>query len=289
LQAGTIYGTASPEAPTGWLGRFLDGVEPGELPPAVDFNRAATLLLTGASYQPLSLNSLTNFGVYPSADADARMRAYARLQNLPTDSAVKQRHSRLRRDVLALSDILRTIGETYESAPGVDYDRFSGSWMRDCAALIAADRGLRCAAVPFPGYDTHEGQNVGPPNNLPAHQLLLTSLSQSIAALYADLESHGVAERVVILACSEFGRRAFDNVALGTDHGFGSLALVIGDTVKGGVYGDYPDLRDDYLVFGRNLDVHTDFRSVFGTILAQHFGADPEAIFDAAFPQLSFL
>src|SRR5262249_45747582 len=100
---------------------------------------------------------------------------------------------------------------------------------------------------------------------------------------------HGVSERVVVVVFSEFGRRAAENNDLGTDHGLASIALVIGDAVKGGVYGDYPDLREDALVLEGNLDVHVDFRSVYATILAQHLGADPERILGGNFPQLAFL
>jgi uncharacterized protein (DUF1501 family) len=289
FQSGTTYGNAPPAAPTGWVGRFLDGVDPGELPAAIDFNRAATLLLTGASSQPLSLNSVREFKVSPSADVAARTSAYMRLQNLAADSAVKQRNNQLRREVVSLSERLQTISQQYVPAAGVTYDPFFGGLMRECAALITANRGLRCVAVGFPGYDTHAAQNAGPPDVPPVHQTLLSWVSQAIASLYDDLVGQGIAHRVVILVFSEFGRRVFMNSGLGTDHGFGSLAFVIGERVKGGMHGDYPDLRDRYLVLDGNLDVHTDFRSLFGTILAKHLHADPGPIFAGDFPILDFL
>jgi uncharacterized protein (DUF1501 family) len=154
---------------------------------------------------------------------------------------------------------------------------------------VAADRGVRCVGMSLGIFDTHAAQNAGPPLNAGYHQALLNLVSDGVAALYADLAGHGLADRVVILLSSEFGRRAFENSVLGTDHGLGSLALVIGDRVKGGVYGDYPDLREQHLVLDGNLAVHIDFRSVFATILAQHLGADPEPIVRGDFPQLGFL
>ena len=40
---------------------------------------------------------------------------------------------------------------------------------------------------------------------------------------------------------TEFGRRVQENGS-GTDHGSGSVAFVIGDAIKGRVYGEYPSL-----------------------------------------------
>jgi uncharacterized protein (DUF1501 family) len=114
-------------------------------------------------------------------------------------------------------------------------------------------------------------------------------VSEAVAAFQADLEGHGVADRVVTVVCSEFGRRLQQNYIGGTDHGYASMVLVIGQPVVGGVYGDYPDLRDDALVFDGNLDVHVDFRSVYATLLAKHLGADPEPILHDSFEPLSFL
>src|SRR5262245_42949798 len=246
LQAGDTHGVVPTFAPTGWLGRFLDDAEPGALPGGIDFGSTA-LLLTGSRTEPLSLRALSDFGISPSGDAAARLQAYARIQNLPTPPGVMERSSRLRRQMLGLSDTLHTISSSYEVTPGVVYPAGdAGALFRDCAALIAADQGVRCLGVDFGFFDTHGSQNAGAP--IPLHQALLKLVSDGVAALHADLVGHGMADRVVILVLSEFGRRAWENSLLGTDHGVGSVVLAIGDPVKGGVYGDYPDLREQYLI-----------------------------------------
>jgi len=291
LQSGDTYGSVPPGVPSGWLGRFLDDLEPVEVPRGVNFSEGM-LLLRGQRSQPLSLRQLEGFGVYPSHDGPARYATYQLLQQLPSDVAVKTDNSQLRREVVQLSDTLQSITASYQVAAGVQYpdSEFARS-MRDCAALIAADRGVRALAVGargFSGFDTHVLQNFGGPDK-PIHQLLWALFSDAIAAFYADLDAHALADRVVILLFSEFGRRAFENNDGGTDHGFGSLAFVIGGRVRGGVYGDYPDLRDEYLALNGHLDVHTDFRSVYSTILANHLSADPERILNGRFPPLAFL
>jgi uncharacterized protein (DUF1501 family) len=289
FQTGAIYGSAPPAAPTGWLGRFLDGVDPGELPAGVDFS-GAPLLLSGVRSEPLSLHALGALGVQPSADVDARATAYRHLQDLPTDAEVKARHSQLRRQMLELGGTLQAIANAYHTTPGVTYPPTSiAAALHDCAALIAADRGVRALAVSFGLFDTHAKQHIELLPGVAFHQGLWITVSEAIAAFYADLAGHGVSERVVIVVFSEFGRRPAENNNLGTDHGLASMALVIGDAVKGGVYGEYPDLREEALVLQGNLDVHVDFRSVYATILAQHLGADPERILGGDFPPLAFL
>jgi uncharacterized protein (DUF1501 family) len=289
LQTGDTYGAAPPSAPTGWLGRFLDGLDAAELPGGIDFS-TSPLLLTGRASQPLALQALSGFGVYPSADAEARTAAYRRLQNVSGQGAVQQYNSRLRLQVQALSGKLQAISDSYEVADGVTYPFTSlAAGLRDCAALIAADRGVRALAVGLAGFDTHSGQNLVQYDGPPFHQYLWTTVSDAVDAFHADLRGHGLGDRVVTLIFSEFGRRAHDNNDAGTDHGYSSSLFVIGDRVKGGVYGAYPDLREDRLVLEGNLDVHVDFRSVYATILARHLDADPERILAGSFAQLGFL
>jgi uncharacterized protein (DUF1501 family) len=289
FQTGDVYGTAPPLPPTGWLGRFLDGVQPAALPAAIDFS-GAPLLLSGSTNQPLSLYALDGFGVYPSADYDARLTAYARLQDAPGAGGVADRNRRLRTQLIDLGGALQTISDTYQVAAGVTYPpTYLAGALHDCAALIAADRGVRGLAVGFGGFDTHAGELEGPPDTAPYHAGLWSEVSDAIAAFYADVHGHGIGGRVVVLVFSEFGRRGFENNDQGTDHGFASVALAIGDPVRGGVYGDYPDLRDQYLVLDGNLDVRVDFRSVYATILAKHLAADPAQILGGSFPQLAFL
>src|SRR5690606_23128763 len=108
-------------------------------------------------------------------------------------------------------------------------------------------------------------------------------------AFLADMEGHGLRDEVLVLVCSEFGRRPLENSEDGTDHGFAGPMFVLGGRVRGGVWADYPDLRDDYLVLDGNLDVTVDFRAVYATILARHLGVDPGPILGGDFEPLGFL
>ena len=80
-------------------------------------------------------------------------------------------------------------------------------------------------------------------------------------------------EDIVIVTMSEFGRTAQENGDAGTDHGHGSMMMVLGGAVRGGkVYGRWPGLEPEQLYEGRDLAVTTDFRAVLGELVTGHLG-----------------
>ena len=84
--------------------------------------------------------------------------------------------------------------------------------------------------------DGDEQNDRGGGATLGYHDTLLKEVSDAIAAFQADLEAHGLCDRVLTLTISEFGRTAYINGDRGTDHGFSSVAFAIGDAVNGGVH-----------------------------------------------------
>jgi uncharacterized protein (DUF1501 family) len=114
-------------------------------------------------------------------------------------------------------------------------------------ALIFADVG---------GFDTHADQ-------LRVHAQLLRELGDGLAAFQRTVETQGAAERVILAAWSEFGRRPAENAMGGTDHGSAGPVLVLGKTIRGGVFGRAPSLKDTD--FG-NLIPTVDFRDVYAML-----------------------
>jgi uncharacterized protein (DUF1501 family) len=74
----------------------------------------------------------------------------------------------------------------------------------------------------------------------------------------------------------------------GTDHGAGGCAFVIGDAVKGGLYGEYPSLEAGKLMEG-DLHFNNDFRGTYATLLERWMGLDSKPIVGGSFEQLDFL
>jgi uncharacterized protein (DUF1501 family) len=142
------------------------------------------------------------------------------------------------------------------------------------AAMLAAKLPLRCVAITAPGsYDTHSEQ----PQAL-ADGLDITA--RSLFSFQRDLEARGLADRVLTLVWSEFGRRGEENGS-GTDHGAAGSAFLIGNRARGRMVGEFPGLTNGLDDDG-NLRPTSDFRGVYCSLLEQWLGADASAVIPGA-------
>ena len=146
--------------------------------------------------------------------------------------------------------------------------------------LITTNTGVKLLHVTLGGFDTHYTE-------LTRHDDLMGYLDQAVSAFYGDLAAHGMADKVLVATWSEFGRRPKENASGGTDHGAASPLILIGDPVKGGMFGEAPSLTQ--LDSTGNLQYSVDFRAVYQEILGAHLGADPKEILNASFDKLGFI
>jgi len=141
------------------------------------------------------------------------------------------------------------------------------------AAMLASNLPLRCVAITAPGeYDTHSDQ----PQAL-ADGLDVTA--RSLFAFQRDLEARGLANRVLTLVWSEFGRRAEENGS-GTDHGAAGTAFLMGTRARGKMIGEFPGVTK--LDEDGNLRNTSDFRSIYSSLLEQWLGQDAGPIIPGA-------
>jgi uncharacterized protein (DUF1501 family) len=139
-----------------------------------------------------------------------------------------------------------------------------GRSLQQLARLIKAEAGVEAAFAEIGGWDHHSSENQQLSN-------LLRQFSSAIAAFCLDMGDR--MEDVVLVTMSEFGRTAEENGDGGTDHGHGSLMMVIGGPVQGGkVYGKWPGLEKEQLFEGRDLAVTTDYRAVLSELVSGHLG-----------------
>jgi uncharacterized protein (DUF1501 family) len=139
-----------------------------------------------------------------------------------------------------------------------------GRNLQQLARLIKADAGVEAAFAEIGGWDHHGNEN-------PQLANLLRQFSTSIAAFCQDMGDR--MEDIVLVTMSEFGRTVQENGNAGTDHGHGSLMMVLGGPVQGGkVYGRWPGLEKEQLYEGRDLAVTTDFRAVLSELVKGHLG-----------------
>lgn len=156
-------------------------------------------------------------------------------------------------------------GRTFQPGEGGYPAAPVGQSLRLLAALIQSDVGLRVGFAEVGGWDTHVQQQGVLVRNL-------ADLGKALAAFRADLGP--LLDEVVLVAATEFGRTVRQNGTLGTDHGHGSVAFVLGGRVNGGkIHGRWPGLGDDQLFEGRDLAVTTDLRAVLAAAARAQLGA----------------
>ncbi|MCU0757743.1 MAG: DUF1501 domain-containing protein [Steroidobacteraceae bacterium] len=159
----------------------------------------------------------------------------------------------------------------------------SGERLRGIAAtagrMLAAEDGPRIAVIDSSGWDTHAGE--GAARGLLA--LRLRGLDQALEALHGGL---GAAwSRSVVVVVTEFGRTVAPNGTRGTDHGTGTVALLLGGAVHGGrVLADWPGLRPAQLHEGRDLRPTASLHGLLKGVLRDHLGLGRRAL-DEVFPR----
>ena len=140
------------------------------------------------------------------------------------------------------------------------------------AKLISGGMYSPFYAVYQGGYDTHADQ-------VNRHSLLMSDLSLALHNFYNDLENQGLADKVIVMTTSEFGRRPYQNGGDGTDHGTAAPMFVLGNSVNAGVIGNTPNLSN--FDNNNNLFHEFDFRQVYSSILNQHFGLGSDIVSNA--------
>ncbi|MCK5872469.1 MAG: DUF1501 domain-containing protein [Methylococcales bacterium] len=170
------------------------------------------------------------------------------------------------RQLLSDLEVLAPIDPAnYQVENGAVYSKSKlAKQLKDAAQLIKSNIGVEVISISNGGWDTHTDQGGATGNQARK----LTDFSDSIGAFYQDMGDK--MNDVMILTMSEFGRSLKPNGNLGTDHGHAAAWFVIGQSITGGVYGEWPGLSTEDLNRGRYLSDTVDFRNIMGDILITH-------------------
>jgi uncharacterized protein (DUF1501 family) len=264
---------------SGWMGRYLDhaGTKGNPLQGlSLDYQLQPALASTKVPVASLAAPDEYTFwapGVWGEVE-DRMLETLARLGSRRSDPFLNQaaqatkQSDKLRRQ---LAPFAANSGNGFGSP--VAYPDVNESFSRQLsglAAMLAANLPLRCVAITAPGeYDTHSDQ----PQALAAG---LDVTARTLLAFQRDLEARGLADRVLTLVWSEFGRRGEENGSDGTDHGAAGAAFLIGKRARGQMVGEFPGLAN--LDGDGNLRPTADFRGVYCSLLEQWLGMDAAAV-----------
>ena len=282
-----IWHTADPEGRVvryGWIGRYFDSKCPVCEQPTVGVNvgPAMPLALKAESGNGVTLETPETFQWMPSMNGigEKEEMELFRLLNAPATNEPGTidflRHTAMNA-VISSERVREAVGK-YKG--GIEYpNNRLGYGLKLIAQMIAGNLSTKVYYANMTGFDTHAAQRG-------VHEALLRELAEGVEAFSRDLEAQGNADRVLVLAFSEFGRRVAENGSAGTDHGMAAPMFVFGKRIKGGLYGQHPSLTD--LVEG-DLKHAIDFRSVYATVLDKWLGADPAKILGAPFERVPFI
>ena len=284
-----IWHTCEPETVgnEGWLGRAIRDLDPtGEnVLTGVNFGRGLPRSLAAPGVPVASVGNLETYGVLTGIEDDQREEAldiFSRMYSPAMGRGqVMDYLSHTGMDALKGADILSTAPEKYSST--VEYGGNSvAQYIRNIAQTHIAGFGTRFlyTTAPYNSFDTHAGQMVG-------HSRLWSEVSAAVRDFQSDLEENDAADNMTLLVFTEFGRRVHDNGS-GTDHGSGGVAFVIGNNVKGGLYGEYPSLDESKLLEG-DLHFNNDFRGLYSTLLENWIGIDAKTIVGGNFEKMDFV
>jgi uncharacterized protein (DUF1501 family) len=257
----------------GWIGGALDGasrdiaapaalfVGGGPIPEALRGRRATASALVHPEDLVLSPSGMAR-PVVPASPPGSDLAAFVQRNALDAYTTATR-----------MAEIARAKDD------GAGYPAYGlGDRLRLVSRLIKDDVGARVFYVSQQGYDTHAGQGGN-------HAILLREWAESLKAFLDDLAAARLAERVVVLSFSEFGRTVKENGSGGTDHGTAGLAFLAGPAVAAGLVGTPPNLLELDEKHG-DLKVGLDFRQVYASILDDWLGLPSRSVLGGTFERL---
>lgn len=299
FRSSDIWYSANPNGAyvDGWFGRYLDATYPPGAPLTVDIDDTLTPAFVSDVSNVLAVPSLASFTLSDDplfSDLTAKKAALKAAFAVEADALVT---SGMQHAIGSSGDVLMDTLDSYQAVDTTWPSNLNGKpgrfarRLKDLASILRNDAqsatpvGARFFHIRLGGFDTHTNQGA-----LSGRQPdLFSQLSVGLKAFYQDAVALGIADKLLILTFSEFGRRVAENGGNGTDHGEASVLFAIGDSVVGGVYGTVPALDD---LNKGNLKVQTDFRQVYATVIDKWLaspGAHVPLLPGAPFSTLGFL
>lgn len=277
--------SSSRNASSGWAGRLLDRLAPSsQFPPGIGINGGA-LQLVGIDTQPTTVGG-NGFSV-ANADPDAAL-ALDQVLKLPSNVTLIQAAQSSAKNAIEVSKtvsaLLGNAGSIQAQFPSTDL----GQQLAEVASVISvAQSGLGATRQIFfcsqGGYDTHSAQ-------AGTQSQLFTELGAAMAAFDTWLQTAGFGDKVATFTESDFSRTFQPNGNAGTDHAWGSHALIMGPVKAAQIYGTFPTLKlggPDDADGGRGAWAPTTSSDQYEAELAKWFGATSDADLDYVFPNLA--
>lgn len=271
-----IWQSASPDGALkgGWIGRHFDteiGHSPLNPVVALGLSTEKPLSLVGQQASIPCFASLADIKNMVGDPDMERMLREIQGKDAMAGSATRAVQQANRSALDAVSILSKQL-EGYSLKQTYGSDAF-GRGFSQIAQLVATSPATRVVYFSAGGFDTHARQ----PEQ---HEKLLKGFGDAVLAFQREMEALGKADKVIVLAFSEFGRRAAENASQGTDHGQAAPMFLIGKRVKGGLHGPIPDLKN---LDNGDVPFTQDFRGVYAATLDEWMGGDSQVVLGQKF------
>ncbi|HKA17109.1 MAG TPA: DUF1501 domain-containing protein [Blastocatellia bacterium] len=285
----------------GWLGRYADLALIGR-PGLTSASIGSLDLPKTFSAEKFVVPNIISFSLYnfiadPNYPGDYNNQInvinFAASRMMPAGSVIASVNSSAFESLRGAQQVQTSVSR-YTSSIVYPANNPLASGLQMVAQLMATVPEASLLYVQVNGFDNHSDQ-IGDRQNDRAnkgigdHATLLRWFSEAIKLFHDDLVEHGLADQVLMLQWSEFGRRPGENASFGTDHGTAAPLFVIGNPVRGGLYGEQPSMAAGDLDPAGNVKFKVDFREVYATILDHWLGADSRLVLGAQYPNVGFL
>jgi uncharacterized protein (DUF1501 family) len=274
---------------SGWIGRFMEQNYNDSIPTNYPLG-----IQVGSNTTSLGFHGEIEHGLALNLSGQDSENFYSILSglageppnNIPSSDYGTELQYIIDTDILSnqYSQVISTAFNNGANSNTANYpDTNLADQLKTVARLIRGGIETKVFMVKLGGFDTHNNQNQSSGDIQGTHSELLNTLSGAIESFMTDLNSDNLADDVLGITFSEFGRKAKENGSLGTDHGEVAPMFAFGKPVKSGISGINVDLTE--AVQTNNYQLHTiqhDYRATFATIMQDFLGA-PNTIIDSTF------
>lgn len=257
-------GTDSGIEGTGWAGRFLQD-EYADLFD-VKYNYPVALEVSNMPSMLFNTDRNSISSVYSAEELNAIIGAAGgRIEATYTNNlAFVSRQMKL---VDTFSNSIKTAGKLGRNANANYPNTDLAQGLKVVAKLIKGGLQTKIYRLKLERFDTHVDQG----GMSGTHSAKMATLSEAITAFQTDLIALGIADQVVGMTFSEFGRRVEENVSKGTDHGTSVPMLVFGTQLSPArMIGKSPSLTN--LNADGNLLMQYDYRRAYAAFLQDWLG-----------------
>ena len=274
---------------SGWIGRYMEQAYADLIPANYPLG-----IQIGSQNTNLGFHGIVEHGLALNINGQDSENFYSVLsglggtppENIPNSHYGEELQNIINVDALSnqYSEIISNSFNAGSNSATTTYpDTNLADQLKTVARLMRGGIQSKIFMVKLGGFDTHNNQNQASGDIQGDHYELMSELSEAIEAFMSDLNSDSLADDVLGITFSEFGRKAQENGSLGTDHGEVAPVFAFGKPVKSGVSGVNVDLSE--AVSSNNFQIQSvqyDYRQTFATIMQDFLGSN-DAVVDAAF------